>query len=65
MNNSKVKKICNTLVENHINRMHELCDNGRVKDAESVYSEIREWVIHKDNLKVLSLEYMSEYFADF
>jgi hypothetical protein len=44
--------------------MHELCDDGRIKDAESVYSEIRDWVIQKENLQVLSLEYISGYFMD-
>ena len=44
--------------------MHELCDEGRIKDAESVYSEIRDWVIQKENLQVLSLEYISGYFPD-
>ncbi len=44
--------------------MHELCDEGRIKDAESVYGEIRDWVIQKENLEVLSLEYISGYFLD-
>ena len=65
MNNLKVKKVCNSLIEQHINRMHELCDEGRIKDAESVYSEIRDWVIQKENLKVLSLDYISGYYYDF
>ncbi len=65
MNDLKVKKVCNTLIEDHINRMHELCDDNRIKDAESVYSEIRDWVIQKENLEVLSLEYISGYFLDF
>jgi hypothetical protein len=64
MNDLKVKKVCNTLIENHINRMHELCDEDRMKDAESVYSEIRDWVIQKENLEVLSLDYISNYFFD-
>jgi pentatricopeptide repeat protein len=65
MSNLKIKKICNTLIEDHINRMHQLCDEGRIKDAESVYEEIRDWVIQKENLEVLSLEYISGYFLDF
>ena len=64
MKNLKIKKICNTTINDHINRMHKLCDEGRIKDAESVYSEIRDWVIQKENLEVLSLEYISGYFAD-
>lgn len=65
MNSLKVKKVCNTLIEQHIDRMHELCDKGQIKDAESVYSEIRDWVIQKENLQVLSLEYISDNFLDF
>ena len=65
MDDLKVKKVCNTLIENHIDRMHELCDNGQIKDAESVYSEIRDWVIQKENIQVLSLEYISNYYFDF
>jgi hypothetical protein len=53
------------MINNHIDRMHELCDCGKIKDAESVYSEIRDWVIQKENLEVLSLEYISGYFVDF
>ena len=48
MNNSK--KVCNAIIDEHIDRMHELCDDRRVKDAESVYSEIRDWVIQKKTL---------------
>lgn len=45
--------------------MHELCDEGRIKDAESVYSEIRDWVIQKENLEVISLDYINENYYDF
>ena len=65
MNDLKVKKVCNSLIEQHINRMHELCDEGRIKDAESVYGEIRDWVIQKENLEVLALDYISGYYYDF
>jgi len=65
MNDSKGKIICNELIEQHINRMHQLCDDNRVKDAESVYSEIRDWVIQKENLEILSLEYINGYFSEF
>ena len=64
MNYLKVKKVCNSLIEQHINRMHELCDEDRIKDAESVYGEIRDWVIQKENLEVLSLDYISGYYYD-
>lgn len=65
MKNLKVKKVCNNIIDQHINRMHQLCDEKRIQDAESVYSEIRDWVIQKENLEVLSLEYISGYFMDF
>lgn len=44
--------------------MHELCDNSNVDDAKSVYEEIREWVIQKENLEVLSLDYINAYYYD-
>jgi hypothetical protein len=45
--------------------MHVLCDEGNFIDAQSVYSEIRDWVIQKENLEVLSLDYIKDYFIDF
>ena len=60
-----LKKICNDTINSHIDRMHTLCEEGRSKDAECLYSEIRDWVIQKENLEVLSLEYISGYFVDF
>ena len=60
-----IKKICNDTIDGHIDRMHLLCEEGRTKDAESVYSEIRDWVIQKENLEVLSLDYINGYFMDF
>lgn len=65
MSNLKTKKICNTLIQQHIDRMHDLCDEKRIEDAEAVYSEIRDWIIQKENLEVLSLEYVDGYFVDF
>jgi len=60
----QIKKICNDIITDRIDRMHILCDEGRIQDAESVYSEIRNWVIQKENLEVLSLDYISDYFID-
>ena len=61
----QIKKICNDIINDRIDRMHILCDEGKIVDAQSVYSEIRDWVIQKENLEVLSLEYISGYFMDF
>jgi len=60
-----LKKICNNTIQQHINRMCDLCEEGRVRDAECIYSEIRDWVIQKENLEVLSLDYINGYFMDF
>ena len=65
MSNLKVKKVCNSIIDQHINRVHQLCEEKRIKDAESVYNEIRDWVIQKENLEVLSLDYINSYFIDF
>ena len=64
MGNLKSKKVCNEIIQSHIDRMHELCDNYNVDDAKSVYEEIREWVIQKENLEVLSLDYINAYYYD-
>ncbi len=64
MKNLTIKNICNTTISSHIDRMQLLCEEGRIEDAESVYNEIRDWVIQKDDLKVLSLAYIGEHFED-
>ena len=61
----QIKEICNDVIDQHINRMHILCEQGRSKDAEYVYSEIRDWVIQKENLEVISLDYINGYFSDY
>ena len=64
MGNLKLKKVCNEIIDSHIDIMHELCDNSNVDNAKSVYEEIREWVIQKENLEVLSLDYINAYYYD-
>jgi hypothetical protein len=44
--------------------MQDLCNEGRIADAESIYSEIRDWIIQKENLEIISLEYINGYFTD-
>ena len=61
----QIKKICNDIISDRIDRMHTLCEEGKFIDAQSVYSEVRDWVIQKENLEVLSLEYISGYFVDY
>ncbi len=62
---SQMEKVCNVTIQHHIDCMHTLCDEHRIKDAESVYSEIRDWVVNKEDIKILSLERISDYFEDF
>ena len=45
--------------------MYDLCEEGRTRDAKCIYDEIRDWVIQKENLEVLSLDYISGDFLDF
>jgi len=40
--------------------MHQLCDENRVADAISVYDEIRDWVVQKENLDCLMLDYLED-----
>lgn len=65
MTQMNVKKTCNATIQQHIDRMHTLCEEERVEDAKSVYEEIRDWVIQKENIEVLSLGYINEFIEDF
>lgn len=65
MTQMNVKKTCNATIQQHIDRMHTLCEEERVQDAKSVYEEIRDWVIQKENIEVLSLGYINEFIEDF
>jgi hypothetical protein len=46
------------VVDDIIDRMHVLCADGRSDDAQALYSEIRDWIVKKNNIDVLSLEYL-------
>ena len=60
MSNQKTDAICNEVIDKYIDRMHQLCDENRVADAISVYDEIRDWVIQKENLDCLILDYLED-----
>jgi len=53
-------RLCKKGVDEVIDRMHQLCAEGRSEDAQALYDEIRDWVIYKDDIEVLSLEYLDE-----
>ncbi len=61
MNQCQMKQMCENQVENIIERMHELCADGRSDDATALYLEIQDWVINNKNIQVMSLPYISEY----
>ena len=60
MSNQKTDAICNEVIDKYIDRMHQLCDENRVADAISVYDEIRDWVVQKENLDCLMLDYLED-----
>jgi hypothetical protein len=56
--------MCQTRVDDIIDRMHYLCADGRSSDAAALYSEIQDWVIQKTDIEVLSLDYLMGQFGD-
>ena len=60
MSNQKTDAICNIVIDKYIDRMNQLCDENRVDDAICVYNEIRDWVVQKENLDCLILEYLED-----
>jgi hypothetical protein len=60
MNSTQMKDLCQKGVDDIIDRMHDLCAEGRSKDAQALYDEIRDWVVQKNDIEVLSLEYLDQ-----
>ena len=60
MTPTQMKDLCQKGVDDIIDRMHDLCAEGRSKDAQALYDEIRDWVIQKEDIEVLSLEYLDQ-----
>jgi hypothetical protein len=50
--------ICQRGIDDIIDRMHDLCADGRSDDAAALYSEIQDWIVQKNELEVISLEYL-------
>jgi len=61
MTPTQMKDLCQKGVDDIIDRMHDLCAEGRSKDAQALYDEIRDWVIQKEDIEVLSLDYLDQY----
>jgi hypothetical protein len=62
MNRAQLKKLCQSELDRIIDRMHDLCAEGRSEDASSLYEEIRDWIDNHDELEVLSLDYINGQF---
>ena len=60
MSSTQIQETCSKVVDDVIDRMHDLCAEGRAQDAIALYDEIRDWVIQKDNIDVISLEYLDD-----
>jgi hypothetical protein len=57
--------MCQTQVDNIIDRMHDLCNEGRTDDAAALYAEIQDWVVQKTDIEVMSLDYIVGEFRDY
>ena len=62
MNRSQLKQMCQNHVDNVIDRMHDLCADGRSDDAAALYAEIQDWVVKRTDIEVMSLDYINGIF---
>ena len=60
MNPTQLHRFCTKEVDRIIDRMHYLCAEGRSEDAESLYTEIEDWIVNKGEIEVMSLENLNE-----
>ena len=59
MNQLQMINFCQKEVDFMIDRMHNLCAEGRVDDAKSLYDEIKDWINQKEDIDVMSLDYIN------
>ena len=64
MNQTQLKQMCQHRIEDIIDRMHELCAEGRSADASALYEEIQDWVVNNTEIEVMSLDYINGIFED-
>jgi hypothetical protein len=60
-----MKKQINDIIDYHLNRVQHLYDIGNKKEAQNLYNEIREWILRKNSIEIVSLEYLNEILTDF
>ena len=51
-----IKHLCKEIREYHLDRIGELCHDGRVEDASSLYDEVKEWLLKKENHKIITVK---------
>jgi pentatricopeptide repeat protein len=59
MNQSQLINLCQKELDRMIDRMHDLCAEGRVDDAKSLYDEIKDWICLGGEIDVMSLNYIN------
>ena len=60
-----MKSQINHIIYYHINRAEYMFNSGNKKDAKNLYSEIREWIVQKEDIEVTSLDYINGILSDF
>jgi hypothetical protein len=66
MNKSQtIKNLCKEIKSYHLDRIEELCQDGRVEDAGALYDEIKEWVFKKENHRIITVKQHSTDLTDF
>lgn len=59
MNRSYMMNLCQKELNRMIDRMHDLCEEGRVDDAKSLYDEMKGWICQGEEIDVMSLDYIN------
>ena len=60
MSKQEVRKICEDIQKNYIDRMCDFCEEGQTENATALYEEIREWLQEKDKPTILTLKRVSK-----
>jgi len=60
-----MKNQINDIIDYHLNRVQYLYNIGDKKEAQNLYNEIREWILQKNSIEIVSLEYLNEILTDF
>jgi hypothetical protein len=56
MTKQKIRKICEDIQKNYIDRMSNFCEDNRTEDAKALYEEIKEWLVEKEKPTILAIK---------